>query len=98
MPSLLCPSDSRHGTLQEEQSEGPFAQDSLLGTTGFGSALPWVVVSGLAAATCSLLVTHCIQGSCGEVEGTLGVTGPALNCHSDARSACHCSRAGMGGE
>lgn len=35
------------------------------------------------------LVTPCMQGSCGAVEGILGVTGPAVNRHSDARSVCH---------
>lgn len=31
MPSLLCPSDSRHGILQEEQSEGPSARTACWG-------------------------------------------------------------------
>lgn len=54
---------------------------------------------GVRAGCCHLLplVTPRMQGSCGEVEGTLGVTGPALKCHSDASMPpSHCRRAGTG--
>lgn len=35
--------------------------DSSLGTTGFGNALPWVMVTGLGSATCCLWSPPCLE-------------------------------------
>lgn len=57
------------GLLQEECSGCQLGWDALLGTTGFGNALPCVMASGLGAVTCSPAgVLQC----CGGMEEAVG--------------------------